>query len=537
MADEVIQVIKPFDFTNEASENDLDSNHVLWLDSKLKSKRLLANKLAKRSSLESVAKSIAKKFDPSRTQNNPYLAGDGVMYNDELYKFSASHYGPWTGTDVEKTTAIDFLTAVNVVEAVNNWLEEHPEATTTVEDESITEQKLNPSLISSRTPYKYLNGVSIVSLDDGNIVYTDCTINSMVTGGITERFTGTHIFRNCTIGVLDVIGLYDGHFEFINCSFSYIRVNATKCIFKNCVGDHIALVGDCSQSLIEGCTLTALLGKGCFVINGANAAQNITIRNCRLTNKQDPATLENSIDSNCINTHGVSNSIIEGNVCEAYDANTNAIEVNGHDSSDVFRSYDNVVRDNNVKVGVITVFGTKDVIVKNNQCDSIKMDGGFRDNLDYGTWLFTGNDVRYTFWFRASSGSPMLKIIISGNVIHNKGNTNAGAIQTNYDFDATKINIEFVNNTLFKYAISMSNTYGKKVRLPLKQVFLQPGETVVLPYIYCFESNGIATTGALYNNPDNSFTNSTDGVRYIAYCECRASGRDTVDSANMMWSQ
>ena len=246
--------------------------------------------------------------------------------------------------------------------------------------------------------------------------------------------------------------------------------------------------------------------------------------------------MENSIDSNCINTHGVSNSIIEGNVCEAYDANTNAIEVNGHASSDVFRSYDNVVRDNNVKLGTITVFGTKDVIVKNNMCDIIKMDGGFRDGLDYGTWLFTGNDVRYNFWFRASSGSPILHIVIAGNIIHNKGNTNAGAIQTNYDFDATKIKIEFVNNTLFKYAISMSNAYGKKVRLPIKQVVLQPGETVNLPYVYCIESNGIATSDTLYNDSSNVFTNSTDSARYIVYSECRASGRDTA-VGNMMWCQ
>lgn len=41
---------------------------------------------------------LVPSFDPDRP--DPYLAGEYVVYNNKIYKFTSSHTGPWTGTDV-----------------------------------------------------------------------------------------------------------------------------------------------------------------------------------------------------------------------------------------------------------------------------------------------------------------------------------------------------------------------------------------------------------------------------------------------------
>lgn len=53
---------------------------------------------------QNVAHSIAPEFDPNRTSENPYKAGESVTYTDgKTYTFTAPHYGPWTGSDVDDT--------------------------------------------------------------------------------------------------------------------------------------------------------------------------------------------------------------------------------------------------------------------------------------------------------------------------------------------------------------------------------------------------------------------------------------------------
>lgn len=145
--------------THTATDSDFVGGNYFGVDTPSITKKVPANRIAKQSSVvelhtiaSKISNSIALRFDPNRTQSNPYLAGDGVMYNDKLYKFRFNHYGPWSESDVEETTAIDFLTAVNVEEAVNNWLDEHPEATTTVENHSLTKDKLVIGTLDFVTP-------------------------------------------------------------------------------------------------------------------------------------------------------------------------------------------------------------------------------------------------------------------------------------------------------------------------------------------------------------------------------------------------
>lgn len=52
--------------------------------------------------IENLFKSIAQVFDPTREESNSYKKDEAVMYQGELYVFTAAHYGGWTGTDAVK---------------------------------------------------------------------------------------------------------------------------------------------------------------------------------------------------------------------------------------------------------------------------------------------------------------------------------------------------------------------------------------------------------------------------------------------------
>lgn len=48
-------------------------------------------------------------FDATRTAENPYEIGDVVIYNGSLYKFTAAHTGPWTGSDATDTSVEELV--------------------------------------------------------------------------------------------------------------------------------------------------------------------------------------------------------------------------------------------------------------------------------------------------------------------------------------------------------------------------------------------------------------------------------------------
>ena len=57
---------------------------------------------------QNVAHSIAPEFDPTRTSENPYKAGETVTYTDgKTYTFKVDHYGAWASADVEEVFVYD----------------------------------------------------------------------------------------------------------------------------------------------------------------------------------------------------------------------------------------------------------------------------------------------------------------------------------------------------------------------------------------------------------------------------------------------
>jgi len=62
-------------------------------------------KMSKDSLLELTAQNVlagnvAPAFDPTRTSENPYKAGESVTYEGKTYTFEVSHYGPWDASHV-----------------------------------------------------------------------------------------------------------------------------------------------------------------------------------------------------------------------------------------------------------------------------------------------------------------------------------------------------------------------------------------------------------------------------------------------------
>ena len=54
-----------------------------------------------------LAGNVIQAFDPTRTSENPYKAGESVMYNGGVYDFKVDHYGAWVAADVVASEGLE----------------------------------------------------------------------------------------------------------------------------------------------------------------------------------------------------------------------------------------------------------------------------------------------------------------------------------------------------------------------------------------------------------------------------------------------
>ena len=59
-----------------------------------------------------LAGNVAQAFDPTRTSENPYKAGESVVYNGKTYTFKVDHYGAWVASDVYQVSVSDTIKSV-----------------------------------------------------------------------------------------------------------------------------------------------------------------------------------------------------------------------------------------------------------------------------------------------------------------------------------------------------------------------------------------------------------------------------------------
>ena len=378
--------------------------------------------------------------------------------------------------------------------AVTKWLNEHPEATTTVQDGSITEAKIAQSLIDKRMKYETITGATVTPAN-GFYIYDNCTINDISAETV---LTGDHVFRNCTIGTLFVKG---GTYEFYNCTFDYIKAVNTRVRVFASKGKGIDLIGDCNNSIIDGCEITAEL-MGCIMISGG-VADNVKISNNTLINMQSATLTE--INLQCINTHGVSNSVIENNYCYV-DTDRYAIDLSGNGTT--IRSYNNVVRNNIVPSGQIVLYATKDVIVCGNIASTIQI-GGVYLSEDYGTYLIHDNLALGINIQNTRGELASLVVYIYGNVL-----TGNPGILTHYALQANA-RIIAINNSFGSAAIN-NNSFGKLIELSNEMIYIAPNSSIFIPACYVVASEISTLTADSYYN-GGLVANNTNDNRYVIY--------------------
>ena len=111
------EVIKDSANNTAATEADLVSGSALPIMTANGPKSLPGNTIAKASEqtalttyAQNVASSVAPPFDPTRTSENQYKAGEIVTYTDgKSYRFNVDHYGAWNADDVERYDAGESL--------------------------------------------------------------------------------------------------------------------------------------------------------------------------------------------------------------------------------------------------------------------------------------------------------------------------------------------------------------------------------------------------------------------------------------------
>lgn len=83
-----------------ATKADLVANNRMLLQTPTGTKQLDSVTLKEVTAENALADNIAQAFDPTRTNANPYKAGENVIYNGSSFTFAETHYGAWDSSKV-----------------------------------------------------------------------------------------------------------------------------------------------------------------------------------------------------------------------------------------------------------------------------------------------------------------------------------------------------------------------------------------------------------------------------------------------------
>lgn len=97
------------DLTNTATESDIASGNYFVLDGGAGTKKLNSTTLLTKTAQNVLAGNVAPAFDPTRTSENAYKAGESVAYGGKTYIFKTNHYGDWDASDVYEKPAYKFF--------------------------------------------------------------------------------------------------------------------------------------------------------------------------------------------------------------------------------------------------------------------------------------------------------------------------------------------------------------------------------------------------------------------------------------------
>lgn len=86
---------------------DFESDDYIAIDGATNATRKMSkDDLLKETAQNALAGNVAPAFDPTRTSDNPYKAGESVAYNGKTYTFKVDHYGAWAASDVVQIPSV-----------------------------------------------------------------------------------------------------------------------------------------------------------------------------------------------------------------------------------------------------------------------------------------------------------------------------------------------------------------------------------------------------------------------------------------------
>lgn len=104
------------ELTQTATDSDFVEGNYFGVDTPSVTKKVPANLIAKQSSvaalqtkMNNISASIAPEFDPTRTEQTKYNAGEKVVNGGSLYEFINDHYGEWTGIDAVEVNVMSYV--------------------------------------------------------------------------------------------------------------------------------------------------------------------------------------------------------------------------------------------------------------------------------------------------------------------------------------------------------------------------------------------------------------------------------------------
>lgn len=90
------------------------SGDVIPVDGPIGNAKMSKDDLLKETAQNALADNVAHAFDPTRTSEKPYKAGESVIYSDgKTYTFIVDHYGPWKAADVIQSGTNSLINAIN----------------------------------------------------------------------------------------------------------------------------------------------------------------------------------------------------------------------------------------------------------------------------------------------------------------------------------------------------------------------------------------------------------------------------------------
>ena len=189
---------------------------------------------------------------------------DGLSYINNVYTNFIDGVTPTINTtEVEEGTRVDFsigevsksFTVKNGTasdEQVSAWLDAHPEATTTVQDSSLTEAKFTDDL-KLKTVKDYVNPKMFGAKGDGSTDDTGAIQNclsSMTDGSMFYLPKGTYVITQVTCNILTKARyVFDGVFKLKDgetTPYGMFIANGTNCIF-----DGLKIDGNVNESVDE----------------------------------------------------------------------------------------------------------------------------------------------------------------------------------------------------------------------------------------------------------------------------------------------